>query len=166
MRIYSRIALTTIRARNSISKKYVGIRKALLTFARAYGGWPFWVLNQVVPSYQATITCVLSAQYGWSPPGPPQECQHVVSQLYSTGQSLTTRGKVNSYWKVIFSAHLAMPSHRAFPPWRYLQIFWTWGSCSGAVSRSICPGSPPWLPGHHQLWEILIRYWLSRIQTP
>jgi len=38
MRIYSRIALTTIRARNSISKKYVGIRKALLTFARAYGG--------------------------------------------------------------------------------------------------------------------------------
>jgi len=35
MRIYRRIALTTIRARNSISKKYVGIRKALLTFARA-----------------------------------------------------------------------------------------------------------------------------------
>ena len=68
--------------------------------------------------------------------------------------------------KLIFSAHLAMPSHRAFPPWRYLQIFWTWGSCSVVVSRSICPGSPPWLPGHHQLWKMLIRYWLSRIQTP
>ena len=66
--------------------------------------------------------------------------------------------------KLIFSAHLAMPSHRAFPPWRYLQIFWTWGSCSGAVSRSICPGSPPWLPGHHRLWKMPIRYW--NIENP